>query len=38
MELIWEHIYKNELKVSETEHPVLLTVPGVTHVYRYRRR
>lgn len=25
MELIWQHIYKNELKVSETEHPVLLT-------------
>jgi|EP01046_Picozoa_sp_COSAG06_P039465 centractin len=25
MEKIWEHIYKNELKVPETEHPVLLT-------------
>jgi len=25
MEILWQHIYKNELKVSETEHPVLLT-------------
>jgi len=25
MEILWQYIYKNELKVSESEHPVLLT-------------
>eukprot|EP01052_Picozoa_sp_SAG31_P011424 SAG31_NODE_645_length_13244_cov_11.768903_6_plen_89_part_00 len=25
MEKIWQHLYKNELKVSSQEHPVILT-------------